>query len=186
MLDLVIGGVGCILLTIAIPCVWIGNLVANQGPLFFRQKRVGKDGRIFEIIKFRTMVSSAGDSGGEWTSRMDPRVTPFGQMLRSLYVDELPQFLNVLRGDLSVVGPRPEQPHYVEKLSRELRFYSFRQIVRPGLTGWAQINQGYASDAEDALEKLQYEFFYLRRQSLSLDVRIIARTIRRVLQRAGR
>ena len=107
-------------------------------------------------------------------------------MLRKTHVDELPQVWNILRGDLSVVGPRPEQPRYVDELVKKLPFYDMRHLIRPGLTGWAQVKYGYAGDESDAVEKLQYEFFYLRRQSLSLDIRIVGRTVRSVLGREGR
>ncbi|MEL7210407.1 MAG: sugar transferase, partial [Actinomycetota bacterium] len=117
----------------------------------------------------------------EWTAEDDPRVTRFGHWMRVTHLDELPQVLNIVRGDLAVVGPRPEQPHYVAELSEKLPFYAMRHLVRPGLTGWAQVKYGYAGDERDALEKLQYEFFYLRRQSVLLDLRIIVRTVRSVL-----
>jgi lipopolysaccharide/colanic/teichoic acid biosynthesis glycosyltransferase len=120
-----------------------------------------------------------------WTELDDPRVTPFGRFLRRTHVDELPQVLGILRGDLSVVGPRPEQPEYVEELVTKLPFYDLRHLVRPGLTGWAQVKYGYAGDDRGALEKLQYEFFYLRHQGLALDGRIVVRTLRSVVGGAG-
>jgi lipopolysaccharide/colanic/teichoic acid biosynthesis glycosyltransferase len=127
-----------------------------------------------------------GVPGNEWTTEQDPRITPFGRWLRVSHLDELPQVVNILRGDLAVVGPRPEQPRYVDELSDKLPFYGMRHLVRPGLTGWAQVKYGYAGDERDALEKLQYEFFYLRRQSLTLDLRIVVRTVRSVLGGEGR
>ena len=127
-----------------------------------------------------------GEQGGAWTGEDDPRITRFGGVLRRTHLDELPQVVNILRGELSIVGPRPEQPRYVDELNEKLPFYSMRHLVRPGLTGWAQIKYGYAGDERDALEKLQYEFFYLRRQSLSLDLRIVGRTVRSVLGGDGR
>ena len=167
------------------PLVVAGNLAANRGPLLYRQTRVGKGGKHFTILKFRTMTSDPGLPGaegdigpGQWTELNDPRVTPFGRFLRRTHVDELPQMINVLRGDLAIVGPRPEQPHYVRELSDKLAFYDLRHLVRPGLTGWAQVKYGYAGDERDALEKLQYEFFYLQNQSLSFDLAIVVRTLR--------
>jgi lipopolysaccharide/colanic/teichoic acid biosynthesis glycosyltransferase len=124
--------------------------------------------------------------GSDWTSEGDPRITPFGAWLRVTHLDELPQVLNILRGDLAVVGPRPEQPQYVEELNGKIPFYRLRHLVRPGLTGWAQVKYPYGSSELDALEKLQYEFFYLRHQSLTFDLRIIGRTLRAVMGRAGR
>jgi len=175
---------GLVALAVAVPVVAAGNLVANRGPLFYRQERVGKHGRTFRMLKFRTM--RPGGPEGAWTATTDPRITPFGRILRVTHVDELPQVINILRGDLSVVGPRPEQPQYVGELVEKLPFYGLRHLVRPGLTGWAQVKYGYAGNEADALEKLQYEFYYLRHQSLTLDARIVGRTIRSVLRREGR
>jgi lipopolysaccharide/colanic/teichoic acid biosynthesis glycosyltransferase len=152
----------------------------------FRQARVGKGGRVFEMLKFRTMVPSTDAVPGEWTTDDDPRITRFGKILRVSHLDELPQVLNILRGELSIVGPRPEQPHYVDELAEKLPFYNVRHVVRPGLTGWAQVKHGYAADEVDALEKLQYEFWYLRHQTVGLDLRITGRTIRTVLMGLGR
>ncbi|MBW3626204.1 MAG: sugar transferase [Actinobacteria bacterium] len=187
LLDVVLAGGGMVVLAMALPLVAAGNAVANQGPLFFRQPRAGKQGRTFQIVKFRTMLPAAGEaSTGRWTTEDDPRVTPFGRLLRRTHLDELPQVWNILRGDLAVVGPRPEQPGYVADLTEKLPFYDLRHLVRPGLTGWAQVKYGYAGTEADALEKLQYEFFYLRRQSLSFDLRVMGRTVRSVLGGAGR
>jgi lipopolysaccharide/colanic/teichoic acid biosynthesis glycosyltransferase len=162
--------------------VLVADALGNRGPLFFRQPRVGRDGRVFTMWKFRTM--SAG-TARHWTAQDDDRVTRFGRVLRRTHLDELPQALNILRGDLRIVGPRPEQPHYVEELSDKIPFYDLRHVVRPGLTGWAQVKFGYAGDERDALEKLQYEFFYLRRQDLRFDQRIVLRTLRSVLGGQG-
>lgn len=172
-------------LLLAIPFIWAANLVANRGPLFYAQERTGKAGRTFRILKFRTMRPSA-ETRGTWTADDDPRITPVGRWLRRTHLDELPQVINILRGDLSFVGPRPEQPHYVETLAEKIPFYSVRHLVRPGLTGWAQVKYSYGASDLDAMEKLQYEFYYLRHQSLSLDARILARTVRSVLGRGGR
>jgi lipopolysaccharide/colanic/teichoic acid biosynthesis glycosyltransferase len=168
--------------------VLLGNLVGNRGPLFFAQPRVGLDGRPFSILKFRSMRPAPKDSGtnAAWTGESDPRITPFGRVLRVTHLDELPQVLNILRGDLSIVGPRPEQPQYVKELREKIPFYDLRHLVRPGLTGWAQVKYHYGADENDALEKLQYEFFYLRHQGLGLDLRIIGRTTRSVFGGEGR
>jgi lipopolysaccharide/colanic/teichoic acid biosynthesis glycosyltransferase len=183
VMDLTLSLMGLVPLALATPIVLVGNMVANRGPLLYRQVRVGKGGAPFTIVKFRTMHQGAPAASGpshreRWTQHDDPRVTPFGRVLRKSHLDELPQVLNILRGDLSVVGPRPEQPHYVEELSEKLAFYDLRHLVRPGLTGWAQVKYGYAGDERDALEKLQYEFFYLRHQDLTFDGRIVLRTLR--------
>jgi lipopolysaccharide/colanic/teichoic acid biosynthesis glycosyltransferase len=187
VVDVLLAIPGIVVLAIAIPVVAIGDLIGNRGPVFFRQARVGKDGGEFQIIKFRTMRPEPdGALANEWTREDDPRVTRFGHVLRVTHLDELPQMLNILRGELSMVGPRPEQPHYVAELNDKLPFYDVRHLVRPGLTGWAQVKYGYAGDETDALEKLQYEFFYLRHQDLTFDVRIMVRTLRSVLTREGR
>lgn len=161
------------------------NPFFNPGPLLYKQPRVGKQGVVFNTLKFRTMRDD--DSvPSSWTSLEDPRVTPLGRLLRRTHLDELPQLVNIVRGDLALVGPRPEQPHYVEELQTKLPFYESRLLVRPGLTGWAQVKFGYASSESDALEKLQYDLFYLRRQNLAMDVRIMIRTARHLFRRGGR
>lgn len=172
-------------LAAVVPVVVLGNRFANRGPLFYCQARVGKQGMPFEILKFRTMRPD-GAGTTEWTATDDPRITPFGAWLRRTHLDELPQVLNILQGQLSVVGPRPEQPKYVEELEGKIPFYRLRHLVRPGLTGWAQVKYDYGASDIDALEKLQYEFYYLRHQGLALDLRIIGRTVRSVLGRGGR
>lgn len=190
LMDIAIASVGVVALVVVLPVVVLGNLVGNRGPLMYRQQRVGKGGKLFTILKFRTMADlppgSSEAGGSSWTQPDDPRVTRFGRFLRSSHLDELPQVLNIVRGDLSVVGPRPEQPHYVEELGSSLAFYDMRHLVRPGLTGWAQVKYGYAGDEHDALEKLQYEFYYLRHQDFALDLRTIARTLRSVVGGSGR
>ncbi len=184
LIDLLAGAIGVVLLAVVIPFVVVGDLIGNRGPLFFRQTRVGRDHSLFTIYKFRTM--DEGSLSSDWTSLDDERVTAFGNLLRRTHLDELPQAINILKGDLSIVGPRPEQPRYVEELTAKLPFYELRHSVRPGLTGWAQVKYGYAGDETDAREKLQYDFFYLRRQNLRFDLLIIGRTIRTVLGGGGR
>ena len=184
-LDVAVATVGVVVLLAVSPFVLAGNLCANRGSLLFRQTRVGRKGKHFTIYKFRSMVTSEV-SNGTWAEEGDTRITPFGRFMRRSHIDELPQVVNVLKGDLAIVGPRPEQPHYVEQLENKLPFYRLRHLVRPGLTGWAQVKYGYAGNESDALEKLQYEFYYLRRQSLAFDLRVMVRTMRSVLRGAGR
>jgi lipopolysaccharide/colanic/teichoic acid biosynthesis glycosyltransferase len=184
--DVVVAVASAPFLVLAVPLVWLGNLVGNRGPLLYRQARIGRHGQEFQIVKFRTMVPAGEQPANEWTSEDDPRITRFGSVLRRTHVDELPQLVNILRGELSLVGPRPEQPHYVAELSGKLPFYEIRHLVRPGLTGWAQVKYGYAGNETDALEKLQYEFFYLRRQGLLFDASIVGWTLRSVLGGQGR
>ncbi|MGN6692759.1 MAG: sugar transferase [Aquihabitans sp.] len=188
LIDLSLGLAGMVPFLLAVPIVWLVNLTGNRGPLFYRQVRVGRDGTTFEIVKFRTMTVDAEAAPGEgsaWTAVDDPRITRFGNVLRKSHLDELPQVLNIVRGELSVVGPRPEQPRYVTELSALLPFYGMRHLVRPGLTGWAQVKYGYAGDERDALEKLQYEFFYLRHQGLRFDLRVMGRTVRSIIGTEG-
>lgn len=182
--DIAIGAVGLVPLVASSVLVLAADVAFARGPLFYSQARVGKGGREFRILKFRTMTPRLGAKG--WAAEGDPRVTPVGRVLRRAHLDELPQVLNILRGDLSVVGPRPEQPQYVAELSRKLPFYELRHLVRPGLTGWAQVKYGYGASESDALEKLQYELYYLHHQSLGLDLRVMGRTVRAVVGGEGR
>ena len=182
--DVLAATAGLLLLVAVLPFVAVGNVVANRGPLIYRQPRVGRSSRSYEILKFRTMTPQTAVS--EWTDLDDPRVTPWGRWLRRSHLDELPQVVNILRGDQSVVGPRPEQPGYVAELREKIPYYDLRHLVRPGLTGWAQVKYPYGASASDALEKLQYDFYYLRHQGFALDLRIIGRTLRSVMGRGGR
>ena len=183
-LDVAVGVPALAVLGIAMVLVMVGNVMANRGPLFYRQLRVGRHGVPFTIYKLRTMRPGSGST--EWTTHDDPRVTPFGRVLRQAHLDELPQAVNLLKGDLSIVGPRPEQVHYVEDLTEKIPFYRLRHLVRPGVTGWAQVKYEYGASEMDAMEKLQYEFYYLRHQGLVLDARVIGRTLRSVAGRGGR
>lgn len=184
IVDLASALVGLVLLALAVPIVWVADRVGNPGPLFFRQTRVGKGGRTFTIIKFRTMPPGRNES--EWTTEDDPRLGPLGRWMRRLHIDELPQVINILRGELSLVGPRPEQPSYVAELTQKIPFYDVRHLVLPGVTGWAQVKFPYGASVQDALEKLQYEFYYLRHQGPVLDARILARTVRVLVALKGR
>jgi lipopolysaccharide/colanic/teichoic acid biosynthesis glycosyltransferase len=185
LVDVLFGLVGVVVFVAVVPIVAVGDVAANRGPVLFRQDRIGKGGRVFTILKFRTMEPQA-TSVGAHTAVKDSRVTPFGRFLRAAHLDEIPQAWNVLRGDLSIVGPRPEQPHYVADFEAVLPFYDLRHLVRPGITGWAQVKYHYGVGEEDAREKLQYEFWYLRHQGLALDLRIIGRTLRSVIGGEGR
>jgi len=158
----------------------------SKGPALYRQERVGQDGRTFTLVKFRSMHNDAENkSGPVWCSEQDPRVTRVGGVMRRLRLDELPQLFNVFRGDMSLVGPRPERPHFVQQLAESIPFYQLRHIVKPGITGWAQINYGYANSLENTVEKLQYDLFYIKNMSWILDSLIILETIKTVLVRKG-
>lgn len=184
LVDALAAMAGLLLLIALIPVVLVADALGNRGPLFFRQRRVGKGGAEFTMVKFRTMRPNSDD--GSWTTDDDARVTPVGRWLRRTHLDELPQVVNILRGEQAIVGPRPEQPQYVGMLKEKIPFYDLRHLIRPGLTGWAQLNYPYGANEADALEKLQYEFYYLRHQSVVLDLRIIVRTIRQVVGLGGR
>lgn len=157
----------------------------SRGPVLFRQKRVGLNGEVFEIVKFRSMVHSAEKGGAVWAVEQDPRITRVGRIIRKLRIDEIPQFWNVLKGEMSLVGPRPERPEFVEDLQKNIPFYFIRHVVKPGITGWAQVNFRYGSSKEDAMEKLQYDLYYVKNLSFFLDMRIILKTIRVVLFGTG-
>jgi sugar transferase (PEP-CTERM system associated) len=154
----------------------------SRGPIFYVQERVGENDRIFKIIKFRSMRAGAErESGPVWASQSDPRVTRVGRIIRKLRLDELPQFINVLRGDMSFVGPRPERPEFVRELKILVPFYSRRHLIKPGLTGWAQIRYPYGASVEDAVEKLKYDLYYIKNKSWLLDAAIVFETIKIVL-----
>jgi sugar transferase (PEP-CTERM system associated) len=168
--------------------VMVGLLVklTSPGPILYHQERVGLDGRLFTVHKFRSMRADAeAGTGPVWARPGDSRVTPVGSFIRRARLDELPQLWNVLLGDMSLVGPRPERPQFVEELTREIPFYGQRHVVRPGLTGWAQVNYSYGASKEDALEKLQYDLFYIKNLSIALDVFIMFETIKTVILRRG-
>jgi lipopolysaccharide/colanic/teichoic acid biosynthesis glycosyltransferase len=159
--------------------------LTSKGPVLFRQERVGERGRIFVLNKFRSMTVDAEANGPVWASAHDPRVTWLGRWIRRLRIDELPQFWNVLAGDMSFVGPRPERPEFVATLQREIPFYMGRHSVRPGITGWAQVRHGYAASVEDSLEKLQYDLYYIKNMSPLLDLVILLSTLQVVLSFKG-
>ena len=177
--------------TVSLPIMALVALAVkleSRGPIFYVQERVGKNGRLFRIIKFRSMRSDAEQqSGPVWAETSDPRATRIGKIIRKLRLDELPQFINVLRGDMNFVGPRPERTVFVDQLNAIIPYYSQRHLIKPGLTGWAQINYPYGSSVEDAIEKLRYDLFYVKNQSFLLDAIIIFETIKTVLfGRGGR
>lgn len=159
--------------------------LTSRGPIFYRQERVGLNGKVFEFIKFRSMVADAEKNGPVWASPDDERVTVVGRFLRELRLDELPQLWNILIGDMSFVGPRPERPEFVEKLSLEVPFYRWRHLVRPGLTGWAQVSHSYGASVEDARRKLEYDFYYIKHENFLTDLLILARTVSVVAGRMG-
>lgn len=181
ILDLFISIIGLLFGIALLPFFIIGNLLANRGPLFYSQKRVGKNGKVFKILKLRSMVLNAEKDGARFAHSKDVRVTKFGRFLRRSRFDEIPQFINVIKGEMSVIGPRPERPVFVENLIEKIPFYEVRHLVKPGVTGWAQVNAKYGSSEEDSLEKLQYDLYYIKHRSLFLDVTIIVKTLSTIL-----
>jgi sugar transferase (PEP-CTERM system associated) len=160
--------------------------LSSNGPALYSQIRVGRNGTLFTIYKFRSMhVGAEATSGAVWSTKDDPRVTRFGRFLRRSRLDEVPQLWNVLRGDMSFVGPRPERPEFIAQLVRQIPYYGQRHAVRPGITGWAQVRHRYGSSVDDAQEKLQYDLFYIKHRSFTLDLYIIVETVRTVLVRSG-
>ncbi|HKL64361.1 MAG TPA: sugar transferase, partial [Woeseiaceae bacterium] len=157
-----------------------------RAPVFYRQRRVGLYGEAFDVLKFRSMIEDAEASGeAQWAEKNDPRVTRVGAVLRKLRFDELPQLLNVLRGEMSVVGPRPERPEFVSQLKQNIAFYAERHTVKPGITGWAQLKYQYGSTEQDAIEKLQYDLYYVKNHSLLLDLVIMLQTAEVILWGKG-
>ncbi len=160
--------------------------LTSKGPAFYVQERVGKDGRVFKIVKLRTMVADAeARTGPVWASANDPRETPLGRVLRRTHLDELPQLWNVLRGDMSLIGPRPERPVFVEKFKREIPDYTERLAVRPGITGWAQVNHFYDQSIDDVRRKVHFDCEYIQRMGWGIDIRIMWATALRMIGRKG-
>ena len=178
--------VGLILTLPLLPLIMLAVRLDSEGPVFYTQTRVGKAGKLFKVVKFRTMRQDAeAANGAQWAGDNDPRVTRVGKILRKTRLDEIPQMWCVLKGDMAFVGPRPERPEFIELLSKEIPFYGVRHMVRPGVTGWAQIKYKYGSTIEDAREKLQYDLFYIKNASIGLDLLIMFQTVKTVLLRRG-
>jgi exopolysaccharide biosynthesis polyprenyl glycosylphosphotransferase len=186
IVDIAAGFVGCALFVLVAPFVMLANRFGNPGPLLYSQVRVGQGGRPFRIYKMRSMVVDAEKSGAQWCQTDDPRITKFGNILRKTRLDEIPQFWNVLRGDMSLIGPRPERPEFVSVLEQDIPFYRARHAVKPGLTGWAQVEYRYGASREDALVKLQYDLYYIKKRSILIDLRIMAKTLPVVFGAKGR
>ncbi len=154
----------------------------SRGPVFYRQERVGMNGHVFNVIKFRSMKTDAEEDGKPlWAATNDERTTRIGNIIRKLRIDEIPQFWNIIRGDMNFVGPRPERPHFVKQLATEIPYFEHRHLVAPGLTGWAQIKYPYGASVSDAIQKLQYDLYYIKNQSLTLDMVIVFETVKTVL-----
>jgi lipopolysaccharide/colanic/teichoic acid biosynthesis glycosyltransferase len=158
----------------------------DGAPIFYRQQRVGQGGEAFNILKFRSMKKDAEKDGTpRWASAQDDRTTRIGRTIRKLRIDELPQIFNVLRGEMSFVGPRPERPFFVSELAKEIPYYNARHSIKPGITGWAQVRYPYGASLEDAIEKLQYDLYYVKNHTLFLDIMILFETVQVVLWGKG-
>jgi sugar transferase (PEP-CTERM system associated) len=176
---------GLVLCLPILPFLIIAVRLSSPGPIFFRQVRVGLRGKPFEVIKFRTMCHDAEKNGAQWAKKNDSRVTRVGRLMRKTRLDEIPQLWNVLKGDMGFVGPRPERPEFVDWLSSEIPFYELRHIIRPGLTGWAQVRYGYGATLEETKRKLEYDLYYVKHMSVGLDLLVIFETVKTILLRRG-
>ena len=186
LISVTISLLGLMLTAPLLPFIMLLIKLDSKGPVFYTQTRVGKGGHLFKVVKFRTMRQDAeAASGPQWAGNNDPRVTRIGKFLRSSRLDEIPQLWCVLKGDMAFVGPRPERPEFIAWLSKEIPYYGVRHMVRPGLTGWAQVKYKYGSTVEDAREKLQYDLFYIKNASIGLDLLIMFQTVKTVLLRRG-
>ena len=157
----------------------------SDGPAFFIQNRVGQGGKEFRIYKFRSMGKDSEKHGAQMASANDMRVTRVGKFIRKTRIDELPQFFNVLKGDMSLIGPRPEQKVFVDQFEQEIPFYNYRHIVKPGITGWAQVTHGYAGDADETRVKIEHDFYYIKHISYSLDILSVFKTVKTMLTGFG-
>ncbi len=168
-----------------IPLIALAVRLSSPGPILFRQKRIGRGGRPFTILKFRTMAQNAEAKGAVWAAKNDPRVTPLGRFMRKTRLDEIPQLWNVLRGDMAFVGPRPERPEFVQWLTNEIPYYDLRHIIRPGITGWAQVRYQYGASLQETKQKLEYDLYYVKHLSLGLDLLIMFETVKTIILRRG-
>jgi exopolysaccharide biosynthesis polyprenyl glycosylphosphotransferase len=179
--DLLVGFIGIAVGLGLLPFILIGNLLANRGSLFYTQERVGKNGVVFNIVKLRTMIKNAEANGAVFTTFNDSRVTAFGKIMRKTRIDEFPQFYNIIKGEMSLIGPRPERPVFVDEIAETMPFYETRHIIKPGLTGWAQVNYSYGESVNDSLIKLQYDLYYIKHRSIFLDINICVKTLSTIL-----
>lgn len=185
--DIITGGILALITIIVLPFAALAIKIDSRGPVFFRQSRVGRNGRVFKLIKFRSKIHDGRDANSGWDKTSDEKRTTFvGGLLRKTYIDELPQCLNVLKGELSLIGPRPERPEFVEELKTSIPHYMTRFLVRPGISGWAQIKMDYDASAADALEKLQHDIYYIKNRSLGLDLSIALKTLFTIFSRPGK
>lgn len=186
IMDIVMAVIGLTIAAFIAPLVATIIRLESRGPIIFKQIRVGKNGKNFLAMKFRSMVADAEKNGAQWATKNDPRITRFGKIMRKTRLDEIPQLVNVLRGEMSLIGPRPERPEFVETLTKEIPFYKERLLVKPGLTGWAQLlGPAYGGSKEESLEKLKYDLYYIKNRSLLLDLSITLKTLKILLGARG-
>jgi exopolysaccharide biosynthesis polyprenyl glycosylphosphotransferase len=186
LVDLVASVVFAVALAVLLPVIALAIRLDSPGPIFFSQERVGQGGRPFRIHKLRTMRTDAEAAGPQFAEHDDPRVTRIGAWLRRCRIDELPQALNLLRGEMSLIGPRPERPEFVATFSEAIPFYDKRHLIKPGITGWAQVHEGYGASHEDTIRKLERDLYYVLKQSLGVDLRIMLATVGSVFSFSGR
>lgn len=186
ILDMLISLVFGVVSLIFYPIIITAIKIDSKGPIFYKQRRISQDGQIFKVIKFRSMIEEAEKGGVKWADEQDHRITKVGKFLRKTRLDELPQFWNIFIGQMSFIGPRPERIEFVQQLEKEIPYYQIRHIVKPGLTGWAQVNFHYGASVQDSIEKLQYELYYIKHRSFILDLSIMLRTIKIILKGGGR
>jgi sugar transferase (PEP-CTERM system associated) len=185
LVSMLVSFIGLVMCLPFIPFLILAVRLTSPGPIFFRQTRVGLRGRPFTVIKFRTMRQDAEAKGAVWATKNDPRVTSLGRFMRKTRLDEIPQLWNVLRGDMGFVGPRPERPEFVQWLSSEIPFYELRHIIRPGITGWAQVRYQYGATLEETKQKLEYDLYYVKHLSIGLDLLIMFETVKTIILRRG-
>lgn len=185
IVDVVVSIIGLSVLLLILPIILLFNLIWNKGPLLFHQERIGRKEAPFKIFKLRTMIVNAEKNGAVFATVNDNRITPFGKLLRKTRIDEFPQFINVLKGEMSIIGPRPERKVFVDQIANEIPLYHTRHIVKPGLTGWAQINYPYGETLEDSLMKLEYDLYYIKHRNIFLDINIAVKTFGTILYMKG-
>jgi lipopolysaccharide/colanic/teichoic acid biosynthesis glycosyltransferase len=186
-MDIMGGFVGSLIFAIIFPFAAVAIILESGLPIFYSQERLGKGGRVFKIYKFRSMKQNAeADGEAKLAEENDPRVTRVGNFLRRTRIDEVPQFITVFTGEMSLVGPRAERPELVQQFQKQIPFYRARLLVKPGLTGWAQINYGYVATLKETAVKLEYDLYYIKHRTLGMDFNIVLRTIGTVLRRTGR
>ncbi|WP_316930439.1 exopolysaccharide biosynthesis polyprenyl glycosylphosphotransferase [Flavobacterium daejeonense] len=186
VLEVFFSVIGLLITLLLIPIIFLVNSIANKGSLFYTQERVGKDGVVFKILKFRTMIEDAELENAIFATAQDQRITSFGKFMRKTRMDEFPQFVNILKGEMAVIGPRPERPSFVKEFAKRMPFYEIRHIIKPGLTGWAQVNYNYRDSLEGSLIKLQYDLYYIKHRSFYLDFNISLKTITTILFYRGK